>query len=302
MTNGASEPSAADVADERSHLFTLAYRMLGSTAEAEDAVRQTYARWYGLTDAERATIGDPRPWLTAAAGRLCLAALASSRPVREEYPGDWLPDPVPGAVDAGERAHAQDRLSLDESVTMGLMVTLESLSPAERVAFVLHDVFGMSFAEAGAVVGRTAPATRELAKTARRRIAECRAQAATSDQHAATVHELRLAAQSGEPNILEHVLDPNVVMLTDDGGSVRSAADPAPVQGSAAVARKICAVLDRDPTEITEREVNGLSGLVLRRQGKVTGVVSVNVEDKLVTDLWIVLNPDKLRHWNDPRD
>lgn len=301
MTEGSDEPSAAEVAAERSHLFTLAYRLLGSTGDAEEIVRQTYVRWYTQSEAERATIAEPRAWLTGTAGRLCLVSLASHQPPTAEYPGEWLPEPVPGSlVLARPRPDAADRLSLDESVTMGLLVTLGSLSPAERVAFVLHDVFGMPFSTVAAVVGRTAPSARALAKAARRRIRDLSAHDSGPDQHRSTVHKLRLAAESRNPGILAAVLDPEVAMFTDSGGTVP--VDPRTVRGRNDVAQKISTVLDLDPTEISEQEVNGQSGLVLRRDGRVFGIVSVNVRDQLVTDLWIVVNRDKLRHWNRPAD
>lgn len=317
--SASGELSAAELADERRHLFALAYRMFGSTGDAEAAVRQTYGLWYALSDSERRGITEPRAWLTNTAGRLCLTALASARPVREEYPGEWLPEPVPGAVLGGLRpggagpagrvdasrlpgpavAAMSDRLSLDESITMGLLVTLDSLTPAERVAFVLHDVFGLPFGAVGAVVGRTPASTRTLAKTARRRIHDrsARESAADPDVHSQAVHRLRLAAETGEPIILGRVLAPDVQMLTDAGDN--DAVDARTVTGATDVAAKVVAVLARDPTELTEREVNGQIGLVLRRGGRVMGIVSVNVQGGLVTDLWIVLNPDKLRHWNE---
>ena len=300
MTTHSDEPSAEDIAEERRHLFTLAYRMFGSTAEAEEVVRQTYARWYCLPEAERALITDPRTWLANTAGRLCLARLAAPPAPRGEYPGQWLPEPVPGtllpATPVGGRA--SDQLSLDESVTMGLLVTLESLGPSERVAFVLHDVFGMPFSSVGAVVGRTTSATRALAKAARGRIRDRLSAAAEPDQHPRAVHNLRRAAESGQPGILAAVLAPDVAMFTDSGGVVP--VDARTLRGAETVARKICDVLEREPTEMSEQPVNGQSGLVLRRAGTVVGIVSVNVREQLITDLWIVLNPDKLRHWNQP--
>ena len=300
MTTHSDEPSAGEVATERRHLFTLAYRMFGSTAEAEEVVRQTYARWYCLPEAERAAIADPRSWLANTAGRLCLARLSAPPVPRVDYPGEWLPEPVPGTLlPAGAaRGRASDQLSLDESVTMGLLVTLESLGPSERVAFVLHDVFGMPFSSVGAVVGRTASATRALAKDARGRIRDRLNAGSEPDQHPRTVHNLRRAAETGQPGILAAVLAPDVAMFTDSGGVVP--VDPRTLRGAETVARKICDVLQHDPTDLSEQQVNGQSGLVLRRQGTVVGIVSVNVREYLVTDLWIVLNPDKLRHWNQP--
>ena len=299
--NRQGDPSAAELADERSHLFALAYRMFGQAAQAEAVVRQTYAHWYALTDSERQRIAEPRAWLTSTTGRLCLTALASADPVREQYPGEWLPEPIPESVLQGSRSvtAVADRLSLDESVTMGLLVTLDALSPAERVAFVLHDIFGLPFGTVGAVVGRSPASTRTLAKAARRRVRDRQGHdtAPDPDLHGRVVQELRAAAETGRPGILSRVLAPDVRMLTDAGGGV--AVDARTVEGSGHVAAKICDVLARDVTQISEHEVNGQTGLVLRRGGRVIGIVSVNVRGGLVTDLWIVLNPDKLKHWNE---
>src|ERR1700743_2089808 len=176
-----SEPGQADaglsaVMSERRQLLNLAYRLLGSLAEAEDAVQETYARWYALPRAQQDAIDSPAAWLTTVATRICLDLLRSARARRERYVGEWIPEPLP---EPGEWLHggtggvtvdAAGGVTLDESVSMAFLVVLDSMTPAERVAFVLHDVFGYHFAEVAEITGRTPAACRKLASTARRRI------------------------------------------------------------------------------------------------------------------------------------
>src|SRR2546421_5996467 len=132
---------------ERRRLINLAYRMLGSLADAEDAVQETYARWYAMSAEQQEAIESPGAWLTTAASRICLDLLGSARARRERYVGEWLPEPLPGSAgpvagSSGSAADPADRITLDESVNMAFLVVLESMTPAERVAFILHDVFG----------------------------------------------------------------------------------------------------------------------------------------------------------------
>src|SRR5689334_5655567 len=168
--------SVADLLDERARLLAIGYRMLGSRAEAEDAVQDTYVRWYRLTDEERDAIRVPAAWLTTTMTRVCLNVLGSARHRRESYVGQWLPEPVaPDSTLAPvEAADPADRVTLDDEVTMALMVVLESMTPAERVAFVLHDLFAYTFDEVAEMVGRSPQACRKLASSARQHVAEQR--------------------------------------------------------------------------------------------------------------------------------
>jgi len=170
---------------ERRRLIDLAYRLLGSLAEAEDAVQETYTRWYAMSPQQQAAIASPAAWLTKVAGRVCLDLLGSARARRERYVGEWLPEPVPSAA-AWTTGHGEsmgdpaDRVTLDESITMAFLVVLEAMTPAERVAFVLHDVFGYPFADVAEVVGRTPAACRQLASSARRRLRRWRRRPGTA--------------------------------------------------------------------------------------------------------------------------
>ena len=164
------------VMSERRQLINLAYRLLGSLADAEDAVQGTYARWYALPAPQQEAIENPAAWLTTVASRICLDLLGSARARRERYVGEWIPEPLPDPGEwpsgrpGGTTADPADRVTLDESVSMAFLVVLESMTPAERVAFILHDVFGYPFDDVAGIVGRTPAACRQLASSARRRI------------------------------------------------------------------------------------------------------------------------------------
>jgi RNA polymerase sigma factor (sigma-70 family) len=173
---GRADPGLDAIMSERRQLINLAYRLLGSLADAEDAVQETYARWYAMPGQQREAIESPSAWLTTVASRICLDLLGSARARRERYVGEWLPEPLPdpaewiGGQPGGATADPADRVTLDESVSMAFLVVLESMTPAERVAFILHDVFGYSFAEVAGITGRSPAACRQLASSARRRI------------------------------------------------------------------------------------------------------------------------------------
>src|SRR6202453_3326671 len=170
------DQTLSTVMSERRQLINLAYRLLGSLAEAEDAVQETYTRWYAMSAEQRQAIESPAGRLTTVASRICLNLLGSARVRRETYVGEWIPEPLPEPAEwttgpsGGTPMDPADRVALDESVSMAFLVVLESMTPAERVAFILHDVFGYPFAEVAEITGRTPAACRQLASTARRRI------------------------------------------------------------------------------------------------------------------------------------
>ena len=174
--DSAPEPGLAVIMSERRQLINLAYRLLGSLADAEDAVQETYTRWYAMTAEQQAAIESPGAWLTTVASRICLDLLRSARVRRESYVGEWIPEPLPERAEwtsgqaGGAASDPADRVTLDESVNMAFLVVLDSMTPAERVAFILHDVFRYPFAEVAGIVGRTPAACRQLASAARRRI------------------------------------------------------------------------------------------------------------------------------------
>jgi RNA polymerase sigma factor (sigma-70 family) len=288
----------ADVLGERRHLLSLSFRMLGTFAEAEDAVQETYARWYRMSQADRDEINVPRAWLTRVASRVCLDVLDSARARRERYIGPWLPEPLPTrdfiratAVDP------LDRITLDDSVSTALLVVLESMTPAERVVFVLHDVFALPFGEIAEVVGRSQVACRQLATSARRRVSETRNQHVTRAQHDDVVRAFSAAASSGQLDQLIEVLDPDVVLRSDGGGFVTAARNP--VVGADRVGRFLLGIITK-PSNITVAELQTNDGLAFAmwEDGRIVGVVNLGVADSVISDVWMVLNPEKLLLWN----
>ncbi|WP_405556642.1 RNA polymerase sigma factor SigJ [Streptomyces sp. NBC_01171] len=280
---------------ERRQLLNVAYRLLGSVTEAEDAVQDAYARWYGLPDGRRAEILSPGAWLTTVTGRICLDLLGSARARRERYVGAWLPEPLPDRAewDGTGDADPADLIVRDESVAMAFLVVLESMTPAERVAFVLHDVFRYPFAEIAQVLGRTPAACKQLAASARRRVSAARAPAPV---RADVVRRVKEAWENKDIAALVGLLDPAAVMTADGGGMVGTVLRP--VEGGPRIAQYMAAIADRAPgLELLERSVNGLPGLVARRDGAVVTVAAFDIDDDRVTRIWVVRNPEKLRPW-----
>ncbi|MFJ4618300.1 RNA polymerase sigma factor SigJ [Streptomyces sp. NPDC088812] len=294
---GMAGTSTDETAGERRQLINVAYRLLGSLAEAEDAVQEAYARWYALPRSRQEEIVAPGAWLTTVTGRICLDLLGSARARRERYVGAWLPEPLPDRAewDHGHGTDLADQIVLDESVTMAFLVVLESMTPAERVAFVLHDVFRYPFAEIAGVLGRTPAACKQLAASARRRIGVVRAPVTAAGQ-ADVVRHVKEAWERKDIAALVGLLDPAAVMTADGGGMVGTVLRP--VEGGARIAQYMVAIADRAPgLELLERSVNGVPGLVAQRAGVVLTVASFDVSDGRVSRIWAVRNPGKLRPW-----
>ncbi|MEW2624985.1 RNA polymerase sigma factor SigJ [Streptomyces sp. NPDC048106] len=292
-----------EVISERGQLVGLAYRLLGSLAEAEDAVQETYARWYAMSRPQQAAIESPGAWLTTVATRVCLDLLGSARARRERYVGEWIPEPLPertewvGAPAATGAADPADRVTMDESVGMAFLVALESMTPAQRVALILHDVFRYSFTEIAEITGRTPPACRQLASTARRRVRALRPAEAPAAQQARLVRDFRRAWQAQDIDTLIGLLDPDATFTADGGGLARAALHP--VEGGARIARYLAMLVGRTPGDLVvlERVVNGRPGLVARRDGVIAAVYAFDVVDDRIKFIWAVRNPDKLRPW-----
>ena len=306
-THSGPDPTLSAVMGERRQLINLAYRLLGSLAEAEDAVQETYARWYAMPRGQREAIGSPGGWLTTVASRICLDLLGSARARRERYVGEWIPEPVPEPAEwisgrpagtaSGATADPADRVTLDESVSMAFLVMLESMTPAERVAFILHDVFRYSFAEVAEITGRTPGACRQLASSARRRTRMAQTPAAPAAQHAGLVRDFKHAWEAKDISALIGLLDPDATM-TADGGGLASAA-PHPVEGREQTARYLADIAGRSPSNLTllERTVNGQPGLVAQQDGRTVTVFAFDVVSDRIKHIWAVRNPDKLRPW-----
>ncbi|WP_317441251.1 RNA polymerase sigma factor SigJ [Streptomyces collinus] len=295
-------------AGERRQLINVAYRLLGSVSEAEDAVQDAYARWYGLSRSRRQEIRSPGAWLTTATSRICLDLLGSARARRERYVGAWLPEPLPdrtewgpvGGSEATGPGDPADQIVLDESVSMAFLVVLDSMTPAERVAFVLHDVFRYPFAEIAGVVGRTPAACKQLAASGRRRVDVSRTPV-TVNGRTDMVRRVKEAWESKDIATLVGLLDPAAVMTADGGGMVGAVLRP--VEGGARIAQYMVAIADKAPgLVLLERSVNGVPGLVAERDAVVVTVASFDVSDGRVTRIWVVRNPEKLRPWAAWRD
>src|SRR5216684_1328540 len=300
---GRPDPGLGAIMSERRQLINLAYRLLGSLAEAEDAVQETYARWYAMSRQQQDAIESPGGWLTTVASRICLDLLGSARARRETYVGEWIPEPLPEPAEwisgrpGGVTADPADRVTLDESVNMAFLVVLESMTPAERVAFILHDVFRYSFAEIASIVGRTPAACRQLASSARRRIRASQAPATPTAQQASLVRDFRQAWEAGDIDALIGLLDPGATVIADGGGLASAALRP--LQGGEQVARYLADIAGQAPGNVTflERTVNGQPGLVAQQDGVTVTVFAFHLAGDRITHIWAVRNPGKLRPW-----
>jgi RNA polymerase sigma-70 factor (ECF subfamily) len=290
------------IINERGQLINLAYRLLGSLTEAEDAVQETYARWYALSGQQRDAITFPGAWLTRVASRICLDLLGSARARRERYVGEWIPEPLPEPAEwitgraGGLAADPADRVTLDESVSMAFLVVLDSMTPAERVAFVLHDVFDCPFADIAQITGRTPAACRQLASSARRRVRGSQPPPAPAAHQANIVRAFRQAWEAKDINALIDLLAPDATATGDGGGLVSAALRP--VEGAEQIARFFADRADAAPSlTLLERTVNGQPGLVAQLNDVNVVVYAFDVAGDQITHIWAILNPDKLRPW-----
>jgi RNA polymerase sigma factor (sigma-70 family) len=299
VTEGAADtmtdPGLSAIMSERRQLINLAYRLLGSLADAEDVVQETYARWYAMSRDQQDAITSPGAWLMKVASRVCLDQLGSARARRERYVGEWIPEPVPEPTEwrTGDPA---DRITLDESVNMAFLVVLESMTPAERVAFILHDVFGYPFPEVADIVGRTSAACRQLASSARRRIRATQVAAPPLVERAGIVRDFKQAWEAKDIEALIGLLDPDATVIGDGGGLV--SAELRPVEGGERIARSLADLAARAPDmTILERTVNGQPGLVVQQDGVTVTVMAIDVVGDRISHVWAVRNPEKLRPW-----
>jgi RNA polymerase sigma factor (sigma-70 family) len=299
--DGRPDPGLNVIVSERRQLINLAYRLLGSLADAEDAVQETYARWYAMSRPQQEAIESPGGWLTTVTSRICLDLLGSARARRERYVGEWIPEPLPKRSEwiggrPGVTTDPADRVTLDESVSMAFLVVLESMTPAERVAFILHDVFRYSFNEVAEILGRTPAACRQLASSARRRIRASQAPATPPAQRADIVKAFKQAWEAQDIDALIGLLDPDATVIADGGGLVSAALRP--IEGSQQIAGYLVDIVGRASNlTILERTVNGQPGLVAQRDGVTVTVFALDVAGDQITHIWAVRNPDKLRPW-----
>ncbi|GLY64981.1 RNA polymerase sigma factor SigJ [Amycolatopsis taiwanensis] len=292
------DPGLSAIMSERRQLINLAYRLLGSLADAEDVVQETYARWYAMPRQQQEAVESPGAWLTTVASRICLNLLGSARARRETYVGEWIPEPLPERTELINSATVDpaDRITLDESINMAFLVVLESMTPAERVAFILHDVFRYPFADVAEIVGRTPAACRQLASSARRRIRAAQAPATPTAQQADVVRDFKQAWEARDIDALIGLLDPNATAVADGGGFANALLHP--LEGGEEIARRLLGFASNRP-ELTllERTVNGQPGVVAQEDGVIVAVTAFDVAGGRIKHIWSVLNPEKLRPW-----
>lgn len=262
--------------------------MLGSLAEAEDCVQEAWLRMQRIKDFSK--IRDLSAWLTTIVARLALDTLGSARFRREQYVGTWLPEPLVEDLDTIDPA---EKVALDESVSMALMVVLERLTAAERTAFLLHDVFAMSYDEIAKILGRSPVAVRQLASRARQHVERGRPRfAPTFEQQHQLVEAFAAACQEGDMDRLIALLDPEVVWRGDGGGKVSTLYQD--VHGAKNVAFGMLRFTQRPPHHMRIVLVNGAPGIVLKDAGGVITVVSFTVCNSKIIAIDVIRNPDKL--------
>ncbi len=291
----------------RRRLLGLAYRMLGSMADAEDAVQETYLRWHA---ADRDNVSDPRAFLMTTTTRICLDMLTSARARHEEYVGPWLPEPV---LDIAALA-PDSRAELAEDLSIALLLTLDRLSPLERAAFLLHDVFDFSFTEVATTLERSEVACRKLATRARANVRALRPRGAIAPparpgeidaKHAQLMSAFAAATQSGDLDALTQLLASDVRIVTDGGGKVRAALEV--VEGADRAARFLVDVTRKRPGAWWRDDfrprfaiINGLPGIIVEAPEGAVQTTAFEIEGDVVRALYVVRNPEKLRHLATP--
>ncbi|MFJ6696866.1 RNA polymerase sigma factor SigJ [Streptomyces sp. NPDC091272] len=285
----------AEFEQHRGHLHAVAYRITGSVSDADDAVQEAWLRWHAL---DEGIADNPRAYLTTTVSRLCYDQLTSARARRERYVGPWLPEPL---VTAPAAEGPEERATLDESVSTAMLTVLESLTPAERTAFVLHDVFDVPFPEIARALDKSPSSVRQLASQARKHVREAkpRRSVARAEHRRAVDTFLAAVTGGGDLDALLAVLDPQVAWRSDGGGLVRAARKA--VFGAAKVAtltQHLYRAFDPARMRLLPYDVNGAPGLVLDASSTdQSGVLSFTLgEDGRIIGIDLVVNPEKLRH------
>ena len=274
----------AEFTAHRPLLFTVAYEMLGSAADAEDVVQEVWLRW---SAADREDVREPRAYLVRVTTRLALNRLRTLSRQRESYVGPWLPEPLETVPDVA------DDVALADSVSTAMLLVLETLGSTERAVFVLREVFDVPYEEIAEAVDRTPENVRQIARRARAHVAARRPRTqVTAAQRDEVVERFRRAVAEGDLQQLLDVISPEVVLVSDGGGKVSAARRP--IVGRDKVLRFLAGVMPAD-VSMEPVSVNGKRGLVFRENGRVTSIATAVVEDGVVTTMHIVRNPDKLR-------
>ncbi|MCS4276572.1 RNA polymerase sigma-70 factor (ECF subfamily) [Mycetocola sp. BIGb0189] len=276
----------------------MAFRMLGTVSDAEDAVQEAFIRWYRLDDHVRSSVTNPVGWFAKTTSRICLDVLKSSTRRHETYVGPWLPEPIPdsrfrvGLTVSGE--DPLDRAEQGEAVSMALLTIMETMTPAERVAFVLMDVFGYSATDITEVLERSPGAIRQLASSARARLAK--SERPDGPGNTALTQAFQQATLTGDVEALLHILHPEVTLRSDGGGVVRAALNP--VYGAHRVARFLLGVLAKQvPTTLVPHETSTAPVLLFTHEGEVSGVLELSAGSGGIHEILIQWNPQKLDLW-----
>lgn len=275
--------------EHRALLFSIAYRMLGSRADAEDMLQETFLRWQQVTGTE---IREPRAFLVTVITRLCINQMQSARAKREEYFGQWLPEPLI----TGPKTDLSKMPGLDGSLSMAFLLLLERLSPTERAVFLLREVFDYEYAEIAAMLDQSEVNCRQILRRAKQHMAEGRPRfEASQQQREKLLQQFIQTSLDGDMQGLLKLLSQDVVLYTDGGG--KATAVPNPIHGAARVARFFFGARDKLlPDGMTRRyaEINGQPGIIAYHKGKVFGVLCLDIADGKIRNIYIVRNPDKL--------
>jgi RNA polymerase sigma-70 factor (TIGR02957 family) len=285
---GTSNPATETFLAHRNLLFTVAYEMLGSAADAEDVLQETWLRWVNV---DLDTVRDQRAYLVRITTRQALGRLRALGRRKESYVGTWLPEPLLTTPDVAED------VELAENVSMAMLLVLETLAPTERAVFVLRDVFDFGYDEIAEAVDKSPAAVRQIAHRARTHVSARRPQGVVSQTETrGALDAFQRAVETGDLQSLLDILAPDVVFLGDCGGVVQ--ATLAPVVGAGPVARLLAAGLGRVAAvaSVQPAQVNGYPALILRRGGEIDAVIAVRIDDGLITGLYAVRNPEKLSH------
>jgi RNA polymerase sigma factor (sigma-70 family) len=276
----------------RSHLEAVAYRMLGSVSEAEDALQEA---WLRLSRSQQETIHNARAWLTTIVGRVCIDMLRARQSRREDYVGSWVPEPI---VEVDEQADPEQQALMADTVGLALLVVLETLTPPERVAYVLHDMFGVPFAEVGATIDRSPDAARQLASRARRRVRGAMPQPdADLAEQRQVVDAFLAASRAGDFDTLMAVLDPDVVFRA---GGARELEQE--LKGADVVAGRLATFGPRFATLCHPATVNGQAGLIVTTREGPAGAMGFTVSSGWITTIDLTLDPAKLQGLGDAGD
>ena len=283
---GRPDPATDTFVAHRNLLFTVAYEMLGSATDAEDVLQETWLRWAGV---DLGTVRDQRAYLIRITTRQALNRLRTLGRRKESYVGPWLPEPLLTAPDVA------DDVELADSVSMAMLLVLESLTPTERAVFLLREVFDVGYGEVAEAVDKSPAAVRQIAHRARAHVAARRPRGVASPAETRrAVEAFQRAIETGDLRSLLDLLAPDVVAMSDGGGIKRAV--PRPVVGADRVARLLAARWDvvGAETSVQPVQVNGCPALIMRLRGEIDGIVAMRVEDGLVTGVYFVRNPEKL--------